>query len=250
MRTASWTSASVAPACGRRRDVGGGQVERLAPDGPGDVEQRLHLVVEAVGRAELDRRRPAARARSSPLSLEQRGRERAVRVHAEEAVVRRRDGRREHLALGALERRAREVVDEQLVGEAAQVDAETGRQPHRDADPRHVGQAADDRLLLRAQEALVVACHAGPSSFVRPGRYGVDAAAARRRPTSVAGRLRILGDRHASGTPVPHECVGATASPASAIEAARDRPDADRRRWHATRSSCRTSATRGCTSRR
>ena len=72
----------------------------------------------------------------------------AVRVHAEEAVVRGRDGRREHLALVAPEGRAREVVDQQLVGQAAQVDAEPGRQAHRDADAGHVGQAADDRVLL------------------------------------------------------------------------------------------------------
>jgi len=82
-----------------------------------------------------------------------------VRVHAVEAVIPGRHGRREHLALGAAERRAREVVDEQLVGEAAQVNAKSGCEPDRREDPGHIGQAADDGLLVRAQEAFFVACH-------------------------------------------------------------------------------------------
>ena len=70
-----------------------------------------------------------------------------MRVHAVEAVVRRGDGGRQHLPVGALDRGAGEVVDEQFVGEAAQVDAEPRRQPEGGEDPRDVGQAADDRLL-------------------------------------------------------------------------------------------------------
>ena len=38
----------------RRRDVGGGQVARLASHGSRDVEQRAHLVVESLGGSELD----------------------------------------------------------------------------------------------------------------------------------------------------------------------------------------------------
>jgi hypothetical protein len=52
--TASWTSASLAPAARARGDVGGGQLEAVPADRPGDVEQGLHLGVEALGRALLD----------------------------------------------------------------------------------------------------------------------------------------------------------------------------------------------------
>ena len=37
------------------------------------------------------------------------------------------------------------------------MDAETRRQPDRGQDPGYVGQAADERLLLGTQEALVIA---------------------------------------------------------------------------------------------
>jgi hypothetical protein len=39
------------------------------------------------------------------------------------------------------------------------VNAEPGGEAHGDADARHVGQPADDRFLLGAPEALLVACH-------------------------------------------------------------------------------------------
>ena len=95
----------------------------------------------------------------SPSALEQGARECAVRVHAVEAVVRCRDRGRQHLAVGALDRGAGEVVDEQFVGEAAQVDAELGRQPEGGEDPRDVGQPADDRSFLGSLESFVVARH-------------------------------------------------------------------------------------------
>ena len=103
MSTASWTSASVAPGRVRRRDVGGGEVARLASDRPRDVEQRAHLGVEALGRPDLDRVDQRHEI-GGAAPLEERGRERAVRVHAVEAVVRRGDRGREHLALAALDR--------------------------------------------------------------------------------------------------------------------------------------------------
>ena len=46
------------------------------------------------------------------------------------------------------------------------MDAEARRQAHRDADARDVGQAADDRFLLGAPEALLVTCHG--SVVIRP----------------------------------------------------------------------------------
>ena len=54
MRTASWTSASLAPAAVAASTSAAVRPQRVAPDGPGDVEQRPHLGVEAVGRAVLD----------------------------------------------------------------------------------------------------------------------------------------------------------------------------------------------------
>ena len=158
MSTASWTSASVAPAAcaaatsaavrsrGSRRTVRAmWSSARILSSKPSDDPS---LTTSTSGTRSV-----------APPPFEQRGRERAVRVHAVEAVVRRGDGGREHLALGAFERGAREVVDQQLVGEAAQVDAEPGRQPDRGQDPGDIGQAADDGLFLRAREALFVACH-------------------------------------------------------------------------------------------
>ena len=90
-------------------------------------------------------------------SLEQGDRVGGVRVHAEEAIVLGRDRRREDLALDPRDRRVRVVVDQQLVGEAAHVDAEPGRQTHRDADAGNLRQAADDGLLLRPQLTLFIA---------------------------------------------------------------------------------------------
>ena len=69
-----------------------------------------------------------------------------------------------------LMRGAREVVDQHLVGEAAQVDAEAGAQPHRHRDPRDLGQAAHDRLFHRALQALLVACH--PQLLLSSGSDG------------------------------------------------------------------------------
>jgi hypothetical protein len=125
------------------------------------MQKSLHLVVEAVGRSALDHVHER-HVLSRPVALEQSGRERAVRVHAVEAVVRRRHGRREHLALRANEGGAGKVVDEELVGEATQVDAQAGCQPDRGQDSRHIGQAPDDGPLLRAPEALLVTCHPSP----------------------------------------------------------------------------------------
>ena len=128
------------------------------PDGPGDVEQRRHLLADAIRLADLDRV-DHAEPMLLAASLEQRRGEGSVRIHAIEAVVPGRDGRGEHLPVGSLEGRAGERVDEELVGEATEMDAEAGRQPDRGEDARSVGQAADDRLLLRAPNALVITCH-------------------------------------------------------------------------------------------
>ena len=64
------------------------------------------------------------------------------------------------ISLESAEGGAREVVDEKLIGKAAQVDAESGGQAHRYADAWNLRQTADDRFLLCAPEALVVSCHA------------------------------------------------------------------------------------------
>jgi hypothetical protein len=48
------------------------------------------------------------------------------------------------------------VVNQQLVGEAAQVDAQAGREADGGPDPGHVREAADDRLLSRPLQALLV----------------------------------------------------------------------------------------------
>ena len=69
-------------------------------------------------------------------------------VHAVEAVVRRRDGGREHLPLVPGDRGAREVVNEQLVGESAQVDAEGRGERQGRQDAWDLREPADDRLLL------------------------------------------------------------------------------------------------------
>ena len=158
MSTASWTSASDAPAAWAAATSAAVSSRGSRADGSGDVEEGLHLGVEAVGRSDLDRV-DQRRALGGAVPLEERRRERAVRIHAVEAIVRGRDGGGEHLPLGALDRRAREVVDEQLVGEAAQVDAEDRRQPQGGEDPGDVRQSADDRIFLGALEALRVACH-------------------------------------------------------------------------------------------
>ena len=126
MRIASWTSASVAPASyasptsaavsssGRARTVRAmWRSACILASKPSD-EPTLTV---------LDERREL---RSRPL--QERGGKRAVRVHAEEAVVGRRDRGGEHLALGAADRGARKVVDEELVGQPAQVHAEAWRQ--------------------------------------------------------------------------------------------------------------------------
>ena len=54
---------------------------------------------------------------------------------------------------------AREVVDEELVGESAQVEAETGGQLERGGDAGQVRDPLHDRLFHRTGEALVVAWH-------------------------------------------------------------------------------------------
>ena len=159
MSTASWTSASLAPAAWAAATSSGRELAGVAAHGPGDVEERLHLVVEPVGRAELDdvdQRQPLGLA----VDLEQGAREGAVGVHAVEAVVGGGDGRGEHLALGPADRGPGEVVDEQLVGQPAQVDAQLGRQAQGGEDAGDVGQSADDRVFLGALESFVVAGHA------------------------------------------------------------------------------------------
>jgi hypothetical protein len=50
-------------------------------------------------------------------------------------------------------------MDEDLVGETPEVDAQSGREPHRDADSGDIRQTADDRLLAGAIEALVITRH-------------------------------------------------------------------------------------------
>src|SRR4029079_12660719 len=74
---------------------------------------------------------------------------------------------------GAADRRTRVVVHEHLVRQAAQVDAELRLEPHRYQDAGHVGEAADDGLLLGALESFVVAGHrssSGTSGASGPGR--------------------------------------------------------------------------------
>src|SRR6185503_2261702 len=116
---------------------------------------------ESVGRADLHGVEEGRKLGLAAL-VEERIGVRGVRVHAEEAVVRGRDGGGQHLPLHAADGGAGEVVDEQLVGESAQVDAQAGCQSNRGADAGNVGQPADDRILLRAQLALVVTCHRLP----------------------------------------------------------------------------------------
>jgi hypothetical protein len=50
-------------------------------------------------------------------------------------------------------------VDEQLVGKAPEVDAETRRQADRREDAGCVRQAADDRFLSRSRESLFLTGH-------------------------------------------------------------------------------------------
>ena len=58
-------------------------------------------------------------------------------------------------------------MDENLVGEPAEVDSQPRRQRHRHADPRHLGQPADDRLLARSLDPFLVSRHVTPLAFVR-----------------------------------------------------------------------------------
>ncbi len=80
-----------------------------------------------------------------------------VRVHAEEAVVRRGDRGGDHLALDPADRGPREVVDQELIGEAAQMDSQAGGQSNRGANSGDVGQTAHDRFFLRPRQALFLA---------------------------------------------------------------------------------------------
>ena len=64
------------------------------------------------------------------------------------------------VALRAAQGGSGEVVDEQRVGQAAEVHAKGWAQAHRGADPWNVRQTPHDRRLIRALQALVVACHA------------------------------------------------------------------------------------------
>ena len=68
------------------------------------------------------------------------------------------------------------------------MDAELGRQPERREDPRDIGQSADDRLFLRAHQALFVACHRHPSPVVRVATPSMPQRARRRRPVRSARR--------------------------------------------------------------
>ena len=86
--------------------------------------------------------------------------------HAVEAIVGRGDGGREHLALGTQQGGAGEIVDEQFVGEAAEMEPQPGRQPHGRDDARRVGQTADDRCLLGTTQTLFIASHWIHSSLV------------------------------------------------------------------------------------
>src|SRR6188474_1581905 len=99
------------------------------------------------------------------VALEQCGGKRAVRVHAVEAVIPGRYRGGEHLALGAAQRGALEVMDEQLVRQAAQVNAEARGQVECREDPRRVGQSSDDRPLLCTLDALVIAGHRRPPAI-------------------------------------------------------------------------------------
>ena len=99
MSTASWTSASVAPASWAAATSSAVRSRGSPLDGPGDVEQGPHLGVEPSEEPVLMTSMSGG-ARSSPSTSRSGGREGAVRVHAEEAVVGRGHGRREHLALG------------------------------------------------------------------------------------------------------------------------------------------------------
>ena len=152
MSTASWTSASLAPAPFARprhrlpsaradRDERSERCAAAPASSPSKPSDDPRLTSSTSGTSS------AAPPRSSSAC-----REGAVRIHAEEAVVRGRDRGRQHLALVALERRAGEVVDEQRVGEAAEVHAKRRRQHCSHADARVVGQPADDRLLPRPFE--------------------------------------------------------------------------------------------------
>jgi len=88
--------------------------------------------------------------------------------------------------------------------EEAEVDAEARGQPDRDADARHIGQAADDRFLLRAAEALLVPCHRHPSRVVAgrsSGACGVRAGCVFcvERDTTTAQLRILLVERWARG---------------------------------------------------
>ena len=179
MSTASCTSPSLAPASWAASTSASRQAQRSLPDGAGDVQQGRHL-----GSTPSDEPALITSITGSSsvgvLALQQGAGEGAVGVHAEEAVVGGRDRGGQHLPLVALDGGAREVIDQQLVGQAAQMDAQAGRQPHGDADPGHVGQPTDDGLFLGARQALVVSGRCRSSSD---------------------GRLRILSDRD---SPNPH----------------------------------------------
>ena len=107
---------------GRERalDVAARDGARVAPDAARDLDERGELGREALRAAGLDAVDEVGDA-GGAVAAQQLRRERAVRVHAVEAVVAGRHRGRDQLALGARDRRAGEVLDEQRVGEPAQV---------------------------------------------------------------------------------------------------------------------------------
>jgi hypothetical protein len=146
-----------------------------------DRDEGLHLRGEARGHALLQRVDdgvlPVARRAAEELP-----REGAVRVHAVKAVVRGRHGGRQELALAARERRAGEVVDEERVGEAAQVHGEAGREVHRREDAGKLGQPAHDGRLCGPDPSFVVACHGETSAKKRSARARVQGLLPHRKP--------------------------------------------------------------------
>ncbi len=153
----------------RRRDVIGREFERVAANGPGNVEEGLHLRVVPLRRPDLYDLEKRHTGRIA-AALHQGCRERRMGVHAEEAVVSRRYGRGQRLALGAGYGGPRVVVDQHLIGQPAEVDAQPRGQSHGDPDAGDLRQPTDDGLLGRPCQPLVVSCHVRLSSFRGLGR--------------------------------------------------------------------------------
>jgi hypothetical protein len=106
-------------------------------DTTSEGDQRGHLRSEPARVARLDSVDESVDSVGVP-STEQLARERAVRVHAVEAVVGGGHGRGEQLTIRSRQGRARHVLHEKLVGKTAQMDREAGKHTHRRHDARHV----------------------------------------------------------------------------------------------------------------